>query len=196
MRPFSVVLLAAGGSRRLGSPKQLVEYEGTPLLLRAIRTALDSGALEVIVVLGSEASFIRQRIESIQILDERVKFLENEDWTEGMGGSIRVGVQGVSATSLAIVLMVCDQPHLRSTVLKALVGALSDAVLIAACSYGGRPGSPCCFDRALASELLQLTGDQGARDLIRDPHRNVALVPFDDGSFDIDTPEDLIRLTR
>ncbi len=113
-----------------------------------------------------------------------------------MGGSIRVGVQGVSATSLAIVLMVCDQPHLRSTVLKALVGALSDAVLIAACSYGGRPGSPCCFDRALASELLQLTGDQGARDLIRDPHRNVALVPFDDGSFDIDTPEDLIRLTR
>ncbi len=196
MRPFSVVLLAAGGSRRLGSPKQLVEHEGTPLLFRAIRTALDSGALEVIVVLGSEASFIRQRIESIQILDERVKFLENEDWTEGMGGSIRVGVQGVSATSLAIVLMVCDQPHLRSTVLKALVGALSDAVLIAACSYGGRPGSPCCFDRALASELLQLTGDQGARDLIRDPHRNVALVPFDDGSFDIDTPEDLIRLTR
>jgi molybdenum cofactor cytidylyltransferase len=201
MRPFSVVLLAAGESSRLGRPKQLVEIDGSPLIVRAISVALEAVPLEVIVVLGAYAEEIEAAVardfglgaepEVAASSRSPIRIVVNEGWAEGMGSSIRVGVEAVDASSKAAVLMLCDQPRVSTELLLSLAEALSDSDGISATEYEGRAGAPCAFARAVFPELLKLQGDRGARDLIRDPARNVALVPFESAAADIDTQSDI-----
>jgi molybdenum cofactor cytidylyltransferase len=212
MRPFGIVIAAAGGSSRLGRPKQLVEFEGEPLIRRAVRTALAAGPIEVIVVLGAEADKVklacRKAVSRDTPSDEAcfeqisaragpaVRFVLNERWKDGMGPSIACGVAAVSQGAEAVVLMLCDQPKITAELLTLLVDSLSPETRIAACSYAGNAGAPCAFDRSIFPELLTLTGDRGARSLIRDHSRPVALIPFEGGKFDIDTAADLTVLSN
>ncbi len=185
----AAVILAAGASRRLGRAKQLVAWEGEPLLRRTARLALESGCHPVRVVLGAEAESCRAAIRGLE-----VQVLLNPAWREGMGSSIRTGMAGLDPSVEAALLLVCDQPALDGALL-ARIRAAHDAAperVVASC-YSQIRGIPALFPRRLFSGLSELRGDQGARCLLRDG--DALEIPFPGGEFDVDAPGDLERLS-
>jgi len=178
------VILAAGASRRLGRPKQLVELDGESLLRRICRTAL-TACKPVRVVLGSGAEAMAATLAGLP-----VETVLNEAWEEGMGTSIRAGVQALPAAASGVLLLLCDQPEVDAALLAELGRrhrAESDAVI--ACAYGGVQGTPALFPARCFPALEALGGDQGARGLLRGA--TVVAVPFPGGVKDVDRPEDL-----
>jgi CTP:molybdopterin cytidylyltransferase MocA len=175
----AAVILAAGASSRLGQPKQLVEIGGETLLERVVRAAEDAGCWPVVVVLGAQARAVLERrsLGSVAVL-------VNPWWQEGMASSLRLGVAAVSSWN-GVVLMTCDQP----TVTAEHIQALTASGDVSASAYAGRRGVPAYFPAASFTALLQLTGDSGARDLLK----QARTVDLPGGELDIDTPVDLIR---
>lgn len=188
-----IVVLAAGSSSRLGQPKQLLEYKGESLLRHSVQAALETALRPVIVVLGSGAVRVRNDVEELP-----VQVIDNPEWQEGMASSIRCGVKmlmTVNPFAEGLILMVCDQPFVSKTLLDELIATHQNSRKpIVACSYGGSFGPPVFFHSSLFSELLALQGDVGARGVIRRYANEVALVPFDKGSFDVDTNTDYENL--
>jgi CTP:molybdopterin cytidylyltransferase MocA len=189
------IVLAAGASSRLGRPKQLVEYQGETLLMRAIRLALEGGANPVLVVLGAN---FEQMILGVQ--HSGAIPLINDRWAEGIAGSIHVGIRALDVNArgaLGALLLTCDQPRLTAAHLAALLGEFSSPsqAAIVASSYGGVLGTPAVFPSNAFAKLLALRGDTGARAILKTPPGPVVEVPFPGGEFDIDTPADLDALT-
>jgi molybdenum cofactor cytidylyltransferase len=184
------VVLAAGGSRRFGGPKQLAVIDGATLLHRAITAALSSRCDGTAVVLGAD----RGRIEPA-LAGMPVEIVSNPGWEEGMASSIRAGVEAVRRDQPpveALLLMTCDQPRISASVIDSLLEAAErKGISLAACEYAGGPGVPALFCREHFPELLELQGDRGARAVLRRHAGRIALVPWRDGVLDIDTPEDL-----
>lgn len=194
-RRNGAVVLAAGGSRRLGRAKQLVRHEERTLLERTITAAVESDADPVVVVLGAAADEIRA---AIQLPSERVRFVVNERWAEGMGTSIARGVQTlleIDPAADSALILVCDQPALDASVLTRLLQlAAAEPTKILLSDYGAGRGPPVLFPRFCFNELLGLRGDSGAREVHR-RHADVLLaVPFPGGALDIDVPRDLKAL--
>lgn len=183
MATFGVVVLAAGGSGRMGRAKQLLPYLGRTLVEHAVRTALASGANEVVVVVGAEAAQIRERLRGL-----RVQIVENREWAEGMGGSISLGVGALGDSVERVVVALGDQPRVTPQHLRAL--GLAGGAIVAS-SYDGLLGAPCAFAQSEFPSLLALTGDQGARAILRRDPERVEVVVFEDANVDIDTPEDI-----
>ena len=180
----AALILAAGASTRLGEPKQLVQISGETLLDRALRLAADAGCEPVVVVLGAHA----KQIEAVCDL-RRAWVVVHAGWVEGMGSSLRAGmelVQGFAEVS-GVVVLTCDMPKVTAEHLRGLGAEPGEA---AASEYAGRRGVPAYFPRALFAELLGLQGDAGARELLRTA-RGVELVG---GEMDVDTVADLERL--
>jgi len=186
MGGFAVVVLAAGASSRLGRPKQLLPYLGRTLIEHAVRTALASGAAEVIVVLGAEAAAVRERLQGL-----RVRLVTNSAWAEGMGSSIRCGVAAVRADIDSVVIALGDQPRITPDHLRALGQA---ALPVVASSYDGVIGAPCAFGRALFDRLMSLSGDEGARSILRSGDHKVETIEFRGANVDVDTPADYVAL--
>lgn len=187
---FGVVVLAAGASARLGRPKQLLPYLGKTLIEHAVRTAIASGAAEVVVVVGAEADAVRARLHGLP-----VRVVRNGAWVEGMGGSIRRGVAALGETIDCAVVALCDQPKITPRLLRDLATkALASGSPIVASSYDGVLGAPCAFLREMFPSLLALEGDIGARQLIRSSGLEVETVELDGGNVDVDTAEDVRRL--
>src|SRR5580704_14397123 len=110
MNNIALVLLAAGGSTRMGSPKQLLPYQGRPLIRHAAETALASGCHPVMVVLGSHAAEIRAALEGLDVV-----VVENTEWEKGIGTSIRAGISGAEIMACdGAVLALADQPLITS----------------------------------------------------------------------------------
>jgi molybdenum cofactor cytidylyltransferase len=188
-----IVILAAGESARMGEPKQLLAYRGKTLLHHAINTALSLEGAPVVVVLGAHAAQIRAQLD-----DSRVLIVENSDWRDGMGGSLRAGLSALLAAHpeiSAVIFLLCDQPLVSTNTLSTLVATHErTGSAIVASEYGGALGVPALFARTFLPELLALDGADGARQIIR-AHRDQTIgVPFQDGAFDIDTPADYARL--
>lgn len=187
-----LLLLAAGGSRRLGEPKQLVVVDGEPLIRRAVRIALTAQLHPTVVVLGANAAQIRAHLE-----DQPVMLVENPQWMEGMASSIRTGLTAVLAAAPetgGIVMMLADQPQLTADHLAALVAAQRTSGRdVVASDYGDHLGPPAYFGRTHFPALGELGGDVGARALFGnlDP-LSVPLPRI--VSADLDTPEDYSRL--
>jgi len=186
---LGAVILAAGGSTRMGSPKQLLTLGGRPLLLRAVEATLASGAQPVIVVLGAEAVRLRPLLSGHPVV-----VAENPQWSEGMASSLRAGVSRlieVSPATDAAVIVLCDQPHFSSGSIRRLVDAeRTTGRSIAAARYGGRNGAPALFRREHFSALCALTGDHGARALLNGDPASVATVEMPELEADLDTPAD------
>ena len=189
--PIAAVVLAAGGSARLGRPKQLVPIDGEPLVHRAARAALDAGCRPVAVVLGAESGSVGAAVADLPVLPVR-----NPDWADGVGSSIACGMRAAAAHRPAgCIVLPCDQPRLTACVLAGLIERFRrrDAQAVA-CAYGGTVGAPVLFAPALFDRLAGLTGDSGAKRVLRGC-APLAVVDFPGGELDIDTEADLQRAT-
>jgi len=185
------VVLAAGGSVRLGRPKALVEIGGRPLVLRAAEAVLGGGCAPVVVVVGAEAAGVRSVLAATG-----VRIVVHEGWARGIAGSIRAGVAVVEPHPEveAVLLAVCDQPALDAVVIRRLLDAWRARPAgrsLAACAYAGTLASPAVFPRARFADLAALRGDRGAASLLRRDRSAVVPVPWPDGARDVDRPEDV-----
>jgi molybdenum cofactor cytidylyltransferase len=189
MTTTSIIILAAGSSSRLGQAKQQLFYKGKTLLQHAIETALGSQAAQVLVVLGANASSIAPQISHYTI-----SLLQNNDWETGMASSIKVGLKAVQEWASSpnhALFMLCDQPLITSEILNALMQTKEQThKVIIGCSYANTIGAPVLFDASLFEELLQLTGQEGAKKLLTKYPDKVVAVPFPEASLDIDTQQD------
>ncbi|HEY6483600.1 MAG TPA: nucleotidyltransferase family protein [Steroidobacteraceae bacterium] len=185
-----VVVLAAGASRRFGSPKQLVRLAGRPLLHMTLARAVDVAGSAVVVVLGAHAAELAPLLKH-----SPAAVIVNRDWREGISSSIRAGIARLPSSCGAALLLLADQPAITAEDLKRLIGSWRrQPNYIAAALHGSTLGSPAIFPRALFSELLGLRGDFGARNLLRRNPDRVVRVPMPSAAIDIDTPEDLLAL--
>ena len=182
-----IVILAAGSSSRLGSPKQLINWQGKPLLCHLAEQAIATN-VPVTIILGANESLIRPTVETLP-----VAILSNPNWQEGMSRSIRLAAQGIEANTM--LLMVCDQPHVTTAHLHSLIEARCKGRIIAS-AYADTLGVPAVFDCSLFEELASLGGQQGAKALIQRHRDEVHSVPFPDGAVDLDTPDDVRRLAQ
>ena len=188
-----IIILAAGESKRLGSPKQLLSFDGNTLLARVAKTACESMTHPVIAVLGAHAEKIRPTLNI-----PGITVVNNEDWQEGMASSISKGLSSMMELYPqvdGILILVCDQPYLNPDLIKVLIDAQRDAGLpAAAASYSGKLGTPALFHKSLFSVLMLLSGDTGARKMLERMRENVVKVDFEMGDVDIDTQADYERL--
>lgn len=191
--PIAAIVLAAGASTRLGQPKQLLRLDGETLLHRSVRSAIEAGFSPVVVVLGARAESMLPELRDLDVVS-----VVNENWGEGMASSLHRGLSEIlrrEPAVPAVLLMVCDQPSATSDLLTGLsVEHRQRGLAITACEYGGELGVPAIFSQKIYPGLLALTGDQGARRIIRSDPRRVASFPFPGGENDIDTPADAARL--
>jgi len=188
------VILAAGSSSRMGSPKQTLQYGGESLLRRAALAALGAGCRPVIVVTGANAELSRRELDGLDVRE-----VLNTLWETGMASSVRAGVEGLvgaDADAAAAVLMLCDQPRVTAEVISALVAAhRANGSAVVASAYGGSFGVPALFGRALFAELARLEGAAGAKQVIKRHASEAHFIPFQGGEVDVDTPDDFSRLT-
>lgn len=180
----AALVLAAGASTRLGEPKQLVRMNGETLLDRAIRVAAEAGYEPLVVVLGAHAKQIEAKCDL-----RSAWVVVHAGWAEGMGSSVRAGmelVQGFAEVN-GVVVMTCDMPGVTAAHLR-LLGEEPEVVM--GSQYGGRRGVPAYFPRASFAELVMLSGDAGAREILR----SARVVELAGGEMDVDTVADVERL--
>jgi molybdenum cofactor cytidylyltransferase len=190
----AAIILAAGESRRLGRPKQLLVYRGETLLNHAIRIATEAGASPVLPVLGAQFHVMIASIEPRSALP-----VHNDHWRQGMGSSIEAGMRALAVCApeaSGVLLMGCDQPRLTADHLRAMLAAFAsqDSPVIVASSYAGVHAVPAIFPRETFGNLRMLRGEKGARSLIEQAPSPVVAIEFDGGEVDIDLPEDLAKL--
>ena len=186
---IGAVVLAAGGSARLGRPKQLLYYGGQSFVRRAARAALEAGCAPVAVVVGPDRDKIAPELRDLAVI-----ILPNESWRRGMGTSIRAGVEALKDCD-GLLILGCDQPRVDSTLIRQLVARQEETQKpMVASAYAGTRGVPAVFGRSCFAELLSLGDKQGAKVLLVARPHDVATVDFPGGAMDIDTPGDWERL--
>lgn len=183
----SIVILAAGTSSRLGRPKQLLDLGGEPLLRHVVRNALASRAREVVLVLGSQAEEIAAAVGE---LGQRTVI--NPDFAEGQSTSLKAGVRAIAPNAQGMIVMLGDQPTVTPVLLNRLISAFeATGAYIVQPMYGETPGNPVLIDRDYFPELLEIEGDQGAREVIKAHRRDTYRMPWPDEPppGDVDTEE-------
>jgi nicotine blue oxidoreductase len=192
MGPVLGLVLAAGGSSRMGRPKQLAELDGRPLLAHVL-AALDEAPVDrVVVALGGAAGEVLDRVEL-----GRAAPLVVEGWADGMGHVLAATLAQAGDDWEAVVVLLGDQPLVSGRAVARVVEAWrSGAGPVVSAAYGGRPGHPKLFDRRLLPDLLRLSGDTGARDLVAAHPDWVHQVEVGDlgSDADVDVEADLERV--
>lgn len=188
----ALVILAAGNSSRLGQPKQQLMFQEKNLLERAVQAGRGSPVRSIWVVLGANHQEILQQSDL-----QGARTVIHQDWKLGMGSSIKAGLLAVLEDELPdeVILMVCDQPFVDGKLLSRLISVRQDTGKgIVACSYSGTLGVPVLFQQAFFSLLLDMDDAAGAKKLLQAHQQDLAVVPFERGSIDIDTAEDYQQL--
>jgi CTP:molybdopterin cytidylyltransferase MocA len=195
--PVAALVLAAGASRRLGQPKQLLMHGGETLLARVIRLAKEAGATPVIAVLGAYHERILAAVPFNAL--KNATPIVNGAWEQGIATSIHAGLTALedcAPQASGALILGCDQPLLTGEHLRAMLDAFAaqPAPAIVASTYAGVQGIPAVFPRRVFAELRDLRGDQGARKLLMQTTLPVIALPFPGGEVDIDLPADLEQL--
>lgn len=179
------IVLAAGGSARFGQPKQLLEFRGRLLVRRIAEAVLTAGCSPAVAVVGRDGEAVAAALQSLA-----VELLLNENWKDGVGSSIRVGVAALSDCD-AIVIAACDQPHVDAELIRRLIQTQEETHRpIVASAYSGTCGVPALFTRRYRDKLLALPNEHGAKAIINRHSDEVVTVDFPGGAIDIDTPAD------
>lgn len=189
----ALIILAAGASSRLGQPKQNLLFQHTTLLNRAIETGLASTCRPVIVVLGANAGVIEAMDQ------DEVKVIYNNDWNEGMASSIRLAIKEIEADNKInqAVIMLCDQPFVTAALIDTMLQQqIETGKPIIACTYNNTIGVPVLFNKLLFAQLLLLQGHEGAKKILKTNEPDIATIPFELGSIDIDTMADYEQLIK
>ncbi len=185
---MAAVVLAAGESRRFGSPKQLLPWGETTLLEHVVDVALGSSVDKTIVVLGHRPEEIGGPLH-----DRPVELVINEEWEGGLSSSVRAGLQALPASYEACLFLLADQPNVTPALIDKLLNSYRRTLApIVAPTHVGRRGNPVLFARSLFPELLEMEGDQGGRGVILQHQGKMELVEVDEEDIflDIDTIDD------
>ncbi|MCU0758194.1 MAG: nucleotidyltransferase family protein [Steroidobacteraceae bacterium] len=186
------LILAAGASRRFGSPKQLVRIDGRPMLHAVVSRAVEVAGHSVSVVLGAHAAELTPLLSH-----SPASIVINRDWEAGMASSIRAGLARLPGTADGVLILLVDQPSVTAEDLRRLAGAWRrQPDYIAAAQYGSTTGAPAIFPRWCLRELAELRGDRGAAALLQRHADRLVRVPIAAAALDVDTPEDLLLLER
>jgi CTP:molybdopterin cytidylyltransferase MocA len=187
------VVLAAGAGRRFGSPKALIRVGGELLVERAVRIASDGDCDPVLVVVGSHAAEV---VAEASLGAARTVLAEN--WSDGMGASLRAGLDAAGALDCpAVAVILVDQPLVSAAALRRLGDAWRAGAVAAVATYDGKPRNPVVLDRSVWADVgAAAVGDIGARGWLRSHPDRVVEVSCDDiaDPLDIDTPDDLNAL--
>jgi molybdenum cofactor cytidylyltransferase len=187
MNNIALVLLAAGGSTRMGSPKQLLDYQGKPLIRHAVETAIASGCDPIMVVLGSKADEIRKALDGLDVV-----VVENTDWEQGVGTSIRAGISGAEIMGCeGAILALADQPLVTAEILRRLIEEYEETGRgIIASEYAGTVGVPAFFSREYFPKLTGLLPTEGCKAVILANLEQSIRISCPEAETDIDTPGD------
>jgi molybdenum cofactor cytidylyltransferase len=184
------IVLAAGGSIRFGSPKQLARIAGKSLLQSTIGHAMDSLGASVTIVLGAYAAEI---VETLPPSNASV--LINRNWKEGVASSIRIGVRSLPGACGGVMLALADQPLVGSQTFQRLIAAWRRLPRqIIASQFASTTGLPAIFPRWCFGDLLGLRGDQNAQVVIRRYANHVVRLAHPEAQVDINYPEDLLEI--
>lgn len=184
------IILAAGGSTRLGRPKQTLTWRGEPLIRHVARTALTAGLDPVIVVTGSSAEEVEAALRDLPVI-----FAHNDDWQAGQSSSMKIGLANLPVNCGSAVFLLSDQPQTPVTLVKSLVEAHERTLsAVVAPMVDGRRGNPVLFDRDTFEEMREIQGDVGGRGIFSKVA--VEWLPWNDPAqlLDVDTEEDYQRL--
>jgi molybdenum cofactor cytidylyltransferase len=183
-------VLAAGSSRRFGRHKLLETVNGKPLVRHTAEIARTVCGDRSILVTGYESAAV-----SAAAGDAPQYLIVNDRHEQGMGGSIALAARSVSHVADALILLFADQPLVTAQHVETLVATWSGAPdQIVATAFAATVGPPVLFPRGAFDALGRLSGDAGAKSVLRDPRFDVRTVPFEAAAIDIDTPADLERL--
>lgn len=186
----SAVILAAGASQRMGDVnKLLADWQGKPVIRHVVETALKSDSQETIVVIGHQSDAIKDALDGLD-----VRFVDNPDYEEGMSTSLKAGVSAVAPESAGMAVLLADMPQLKGDTLNALIATFqsSEGAAICAPHCQGRQGNPVIWPKDIFPDIITLTGDKGAKSLLKRHAQRVIEVPCDDDGVlrDLDTPDD------
>jgi len=196
MKKFGIIILAAGSSSRLGSPKQLLKYNDKSLLQHIVTEAnLAVENEEVIVVTGANQDLLETELSQLP-----VHVIHNDNWEQGMASSINCGLESllkIYPDLNGIIFSVCDQPFVSVAVFKSLVEKhdLTGKGIIAS-FYNDTLGVPMYFDEKYFDELAQLQGHSGAKQMVNKYPKDIGYIEFPDGVIDIDTDSDYQNLVH
>ena len=196
VRAYEAILLAAGSGRRFGGGKMLAAFEGAPLVEGALKAALAAPVRGVTVVTGSDPEAVT---EIVWIIADRLgqgarlDVVHADDHLEGMGASLRRGMASLPADTQGVFVFLGDMPRIPASVLPDLVAAVEAGAPAAAPLWEGQRGHPVLFGPGLLADLGRVTGDAGAREILKGLGPALALVPAPDAGvlFDVDQPADL-----
>lgn len=188
-----IIILAAGNSSRLGRPKQLLEFSGKTLISHVIDEAEHAKIHAIMVVTGSNSDLIHMEIK-----DKKVVIVDNESWETGMASGIRAGLSAILNQDNHIeniIISVCDQPFISRAIFASLIDTKNKTNKgIVASFYQNITGTPVLFDKKYFGDLKALTGEEGAKKILRRYPNDVVAIPFEKGEIDIDTETDYLNL--
>ncbi|MBA3471170.1 MAG: nucleotidyltransferase family protein [Herpetosiphonaceae bacterium] len=186
------VVLAAGLSSRMGQPKQLLDWRGTPLVRHVVLQALAAPLDRVVVVVHPTVPGLLAALADLPIV-----LVEQSDPAQGQGDSLRLGIAALPEAVSAALVLLGDQPFVTGALIGELIAAAqSTAASIVAPLIAGRRANPVLFKRRWFAALGSIHGDHGARQLIADHPAELLLVPIDAplAGADVDTLADYQRL--
>jgi molybdenum cofactor cytidylyltransferase len=193
MLEVGIILLAAGNSTRMGSAKQLMDFNGKPLLRHTAEVACHSNCAPVIVVLGACEHDLRAVLRDLPL-----EIVVNGSWSEGIGTSIRTGLRALESRPVSgVILALADQPFITAEFLHDLAQKhVRTQKLIVASRYSGTVGVPAFFSHQLFPKLQALEPHQGCKNILLDCSQEALLIDCLEAAVDIDSPEDYIKATR
>jgi molybdenum cofactor cytidylyltransferase len=191
--PVAAIVLAAGGSARMGRNKLLFPLSGETVLRRAARQATAAGLDPVVVVLGHEAGRARAELAGLAC-----RPVVNPHWAQGINGSLRTGLAALPAETTAAVVMLADMPFVTTEMLRTLVERWRDGTApLVISEYDGVNAPPMLYGRALFPELLAMEGEGCGRQVVRRHREEAAVVAWPAAALaDLDVPEDYERVVN
>ena len=185
---IAILIVAAGESKRLGQPKQLLRKNGTTLLENSLNEIVKSRVGDIFLVLGANADLILSEMKTTDC-----QVIINKNWKKGIGESIAFGMKAIIKEDNydGVIISVADQPFLTADILKKIINNIPENKMIIKSKYEEGSGPPVYFSQHFFEEMKNLSGDEGAKPLVKKYKEFVISIDFPKGNIDIDTKEDL-----